>query len=114
MNSPPCTLWVHNNKTVVSTSRYKVQGGPQKRLADGRVLAVASVTNVPDLPLDQRIHRGFVAPVIVPKHVLVNVGLKVLRAHRVVDSTNTVLQERPEAFQRVHMNLTRHVDLRGM
>lgn len=60
---------------------------------------------------DQREHRAPVVPVVVPERVFVEVHLQVLGRHRVVDAADAALQERPEAFDGVRMNVPADVDV---
>src|SRR5260221_9557576 len=52
--------------------------------------------------------------VVVAEHVLVHVGLQVLRGYAVVHAANSAPQERPETFNRVRVNLARDVDAPGV
>ena len=51
---------------------------------------------------------------IVAKAILIEVGLKVLRGNGMIDSIDTTLDQRPEAFNRVHMVDTLGIDTLAM
>jgi hypothetical protein len=55
-------------------------------------------------------HRRFVEAAIVAKAVLVQVGLQVVTANRMIDTLDSVLYERPKTFDGLRVNITSNVD----
>jgi hypothetical protein len=55
-------------------------------------------------------HRLFVFTMIVTKAVFIQVMLKILRAHVVVDAPDAVFDVAPEAVDSLSMNITRNID----
>lgn len=56
-------------------------------------------------------HRLFIGAPIVAKAVLIEIGLQVAFANRMINATHAILDQAPEAFHGVRMDVANHVDL---
>ena len=56
-------------------------------------------------------HRGFVLAMIVSERILIDIGLKIFRADRMINARNATLNQRPEAVYGVDMDISHHIDL---
>ena len=63
-----------------------------------------------DLMQETSEHRLFVEAAIVAEAVLVQIGLQVVTANRVVNALDSVLNQRPESFDGLRVNVASNVD----